>query len=56
MWDNPNLPHRRSVGIPHHSKPLKRHTKDSILDTLEGDLDAYEENNLGEIEIKNGHH
>jgi hypothetical protein len=34
---------RRPLPIPHHSGDLKIGTKNNILDTLEGDLAAYEE-------------
>ena len=34
---------RPPLSIPHHSQPLKRRTKDSILTTLESDLATKEE-------------
>lgn len=37
------LPGRPPLSIPHHSRPMKRRTKDSILTTLESDLAELEE-------------
>lgn len=49
------LPPRPALSIPHHSKPMKRRTKDSILSTLEGDLAIEEERLLNEADRQNGH-
>ena len=37
------LPQSRPLSIPHHAKTLKRGTAGNILDQLEKDLDAFEE-------------
>jgi hypothetical protein len=42
------LPGRRPLAIPHHSKPMKNRTKESILTQLEGDIAAQEEEILNE--------
>jgi len=34
---------RPSLAIQNHSRPMPRYTKDSVLEILEGDLDAIEE-------------
>jgi len=36
-------PRRPALSIPHHSRPMKRRTKDNILTTIEGDLTIIEE-------------
>jgi hypothetical protein len=48
------LPGRRPLAIPHHSKPMKNLTKESILSQLEGDLAAQEEEIWNEGARRNG--
>lgn len=38
------MPGRRPLPIPHHSRPMKNRTKDAVLTQFEGDLWAIEEN------------
>ena len=42
-WVNKRFRWLRPLTIPHHSKELKRYTVHSILDQLEEDLSAWEE-------------
>ena len=44
------MPGRRPLPIPHHSRPMKKQTKDAILAFLEGDLWAIEEELSNETE------
>ena len=47
-------PNRRPLAIPHHSRSIKRGTKESILTQLEGDLAAQEEELWNEAQRNNG--
>lgn len=42
-WVSKRFPWLRPLTIPHHSKEIKRYTAHSILDQLEEDLSAWEE-------------
>ena len=44
-WESELLPHSRPISIPHHGKPLKPFTAGEILDSLELDLEIFEEMN-----------
>ena len=44
------MPGRRPLPIPHHSRPMKNRTKDAVLTQLEGDLWVIEEKLSNETE------
>lgn len=44
------MPGRPPLPIAHHSEPMKRHTKDGILDVLDGDIAAQEELVINELD------
>jgi hypothetical protein len=42
-WVSTPFPDLRPLSIPHHSKEVNRFTAESILDQLEGDADAWQQ-------------